>query len=768
MTGTRAGGGETAPGVPEQRTDVGRLLDEDPADLYENAPMGYVSMLPDGLVVKVNRTFSAWTGRPVEELLGCRFQDLLTVGGKVYHETHMSPLLRMQGAVRELALDIVRRDGSVLPCLLNAVEVRDGSGRPVLVRATLFEATARRRYERELLAAQRAAEESEARSRTVQRVVSELAAAVSVEEVGHVIVERGRAATLARCAALVLIDEPTGEGPEDLPQLRVVHAEGVTDGLMAALREAAGDRLPLELAEGLRTVGLDDRLRAVQPGVAAAMEGAGLSALTVVPVTADRRRLGLLLLGTGDPAPGELISLDDDDGPTRAGATADVDLLRTLGRQAGQALERAQLHEQTTRQAERAAFLLDAARLLAEATDVADTVDRLAGLAVRRLADACLIDLVAEHGTTRSAARHADPDRQPLLEQLRSRQLPQRGGPHPAVQALATGRTQWVRSVDEPFLRSITADEEHYEVTRRLELTGMIAVPLLAEGRRLGVLTLGSDVRGRTFTAADVEVAEQLGLQVSLAVAKAQRYELDVRTSHTLQDNLLPPPPPAVPGLRTAVRYLAATQGVDVGGDFYDVVVLPDGRVALAVGDVVGHDVTAAATMGQLTSVFRALLVDGPSPSALIDRLQASWSLLGLKRMATALFAQLDPVTGQLSVASAGHLPPLLLTAGHAELLPVRPSRMLGAPPAPAPALEWAGVLPAGATLVLFTDGLVESRSADLDEGLAALLAEAEAGAATAAAGIVDPGELCDRLLSALTGAHRADDIALLVLTRTA
>jgi serine phosphatase RsbU (regulator of sigma subunit) len=214
-------------------------------------------------------------------------------------------------------------------------------------------------------------------------------------------------------------------------------------------------------------------------------------------------------------------------------------------------------------------------------------------------------------------------------------------------------------------------------------------VPFVAEGRALGVITLAADARRGRFTAADVEVAEQLGLQVALVVAKAQRYELDARTSHTLQANLLPPSPPEVAGLRMAVRYLAATQGVEVGGDFYDVVRLPDEQVALAVGDVVGHDITAAATMGQLTSVYRALLVDRPAPSAMIDRLQASWSLLGLHRMATALFATLDPATGQLRIASAGHLSPLLLEAGLAAFLPVAPSRMLGAPPAPAPALEW-------------------------------------------------------------------------------
>jgi PAS domain S-box-containing protein len=735
-----------------------RLLEEDPADLYENAPMGYLSTLPDGRIVKVNRTFCAWTGRSPDDVLGARLRDQLTVGGKVFHDTHLAPLLRMQGAVREVALDVVRVDGSVLPCLVNAVELRDDTGAPLLVRATLFEATARRRYEQELLTAQRAAEKSEARSRAVQQVVSDLAAATSVQDVATVIVDRSLAAMHARGAALVLVDGSSSD-PADLPELRPVRSEGLPADLLRALREAAGGQLTLELAQGVRAISLDERLRSVQPALAAAMAGARLTSLVIVPVAADSRRLGALVLGRGDAGPGDLISLDEPDNPVGLGL-AEIDLLWTIGRLAGQALERARLYEQTARQAERAAFLLEAARLLAGAADVTETVERLATLAVERLADLCVIDLTSEEGLIRPAVRHRDPARQHLADELRERHLPQRGAPHPSVRALQEGGTQWVKSVDDDFLRAVTVDKGHLEAARKLQLTSLVAVPLTAEGRRLGVVTLATDRWRGPFTAADVEVAEQLGLQVSLVVAKAQRYELDVRTSHTLQANLLPPPPPAVPGLSMAVRYLAATRGVEVGGDFYDVVSLPGEQVALAVGDVVGHDITAAATMGQLTSVYRALLADRPAPSAMIDRLQASWSLLGLQRMATALFATLDPVTGQLRIASAGHLPPLLLTAGHAEFLPVQPSRMLGAPPAPAPALEWAGVLPVGATLVLFTDGLVESRSADLDEGLAHLLA------AAGGSGTTDPDELCDRLLAELTGEHRADDIALLALSR--
>ena len=741
--------------APDQDGRLDHLLEDDPADLYENAPMGYLSTLPDGRIVKVNRTFCDWIGRPSGEVLGERFQELLSMGGRVYYETHLVPLLRMQGAVREIALDLVRADGTPLACLANAVEIRDDDGAPLLMRATLFEATARRRYERGMLAAQRKAEESERRSLTLQMVVSDLAAALSVEDVASVIVERSRQAMHARGAALVLV-ETDPHDPDAAPALRPVRADGMPDNLLQELRDAAGSQLAVELARGVRSIVLDDRLRGLQPGLSAAMAAGCLTELVVAPVSADGRRLGVLVLALG-AGPDDLIDLDQPGG-TATLTTADVNLLWTIGRQAGQALERARLHEQAARQAERASFLLEAARLLAEAADVGETVDRLAGLAVGRLADLCVVDLESDEGLIRPAVRHRDPGRARLAEELRAHHLPRRSDTHPSVRALQSGGTQWVRTVDDAFLRSVALDEAHLEVMRALDLTAVVAVPFAAEGRQLGVLTIAADARRGPFTVADVEVAEQLALQLGLVVARAQRFDLAVRTSHALQDNLLPPAPPSLEGLAIAVRYLPATYGIDVGGDFYDVVQLPGAEVGLAVGDVVGHDITAAATMGQLRSVYRALLADGPAPGVIVDRLQTGWPLLSLRRMATALFASLDPVSGRLRFASAGHPPPVLVEGGRARYLPVRPSRMLGAPPSQA--VEWDGVLPHGASLVLFTDGLVESRSADIDEGFDRLLA------AASSAGTSEPDALCDHLLSELTGAHRADDIALLVLTR--
>ncbi|MGY1753759.1 SpoIIE family protein phosphatase [Blastococcus sp. SYSU D01042] len=740
---------------PDDLGRLGRLLEEDPADLYENAPMGYLSALPGGRIVKVNRTFADWIGVPAADVLGVLFQDLLSTGGRVYYETHLIPLLRMQGAVREIALDLERADGTPLACLVNAVEIRDDDGAPLLVRATVFEATARRRYERELLTAQRTAEESERRSLTVQRVVSDLAAALSVEEVASVIVERGRETLQARGAALILLEtDPTD--PSALPALRPVRSDGLPQQLLEVLRDAAGSQLAVELARGVRSIVLSDSLRAEQPALAAAMAAVRLTEWVVVPVTADERRLGVLVLALGD-ADGDLISLAEP-GEEASLTPADVGLMWTIGRQAGQAIERARLHEETARQAERASFLLEAARLLAEAADVPDTVDRLARLVVTRLADLCVVDLDTDEGLVRPAVRHRDPGREHVVEELRTHHLPRRSEAHPSVRALRSGGTQWIRTVDEAFMRSVAVDEGHLAAIRALDLAGVVAVPLTAEGRQLGVLTVAADRTRGQFTVADVEVAEQLALQLGLVVARAERFDLAVRTSHALQENLLPPAPPALEGLSIAVRYLAATRGVDVGGDFYDVLRLPGGDIGLAVGDVVGHDITAAATMGQLRSVYRALLADGPSPGAIIERLQAGWPLLGLRRMATALFASLDPSSGRLRIASAGHPPPLLLADGRASFLPVPPSRMLGAQPSVAD--EWIGVLPPGASLVLFTDGLVESHVADIDDGFARLLA------AASSAGVTDPQALCDHLLAELTGAHRADDIALLVLTR--
>ena len=137
------------------------LLEESLEDLYENAPCGYISTLPNGTFAKVNRTFLAWTGYQREELLANKqFQDLLSVAGKIFHETHYAPLLHMQGFVKELAFELICRDGHQLPVLINSVQKRDAAGRPILNRTMIFNASDRREYERELQRARQKAEQA--------------------------------------------------------------------------------------------------------------------------------------------------------------------------------------------------------------------------------------------------------------------------------------------------------------------------------------------------------------------------------------------------------------------------------------------------------------------------------------------------------------------------------------------------------------------------------------------------------------------------------
>lgn len=161
----RKEGGLAATNMPFEEGFYSALLEDDPQELYDNAPCGYLSTLPDGTIVKVNETLLSWTGYERNALVGRRrLQELLPPGDRIFYETHFSPLLRMQGTVREIAVQLVCQSGRRLPVLVNSVLTRDAAGAPRLVRTAIFDATERRAYEEELLNARRRAEESEARA----------------------------------------------------------------------------------------------------------------------------------------------------------------------------------------------------------------------------------------------------------------------------------------------------------------------------------------------------------------------------------------------------------------------------------------------------------------------------------------------------------------------------------------------------------------------------------------------------------------------------
>ena len=254
-------------------------------------------------------------------------------------------------------------------------------------------------------------------------------------------------------------------------------------------------------------------------------------------------------------------------------------------------------------------------------------------------------------------------------------------------------------------------------------------VPLLVEGRIVGVLCVGHLETG-AFSGDDVRLLQLVADRAALAIENAHLYEQQRSVAETLQRSLIPKRLPNVEGAVLAARYLAAGTGMEVGGDWYDAVELPYGRLGLTIGDVVGHGVDSAAGMGQIRSALRAYALDGHRPAGVLRRLNRLVYVLGEGVMTTLVYLVFDPVVGSVTFARAGHVPPLHISPGGAvafldggeETLP------LGVLP-DAPYTDTETTLEPGSTVVLYTDGLVERRDAPLDDGLAKLVVAASEAA---------------------------------------
>jgi serine/threonine-protein kinase RsbW len=430
------------------------------------------------------------------------------------------------------------------------------------------------------------------------------------------------------------------------------------------------------------------------------------------------------------------------------------------------ATEREQLVEDLLEERRRNEFLLLAAQVLSEVFDYRDMVKRLAQVSVPVLADLCMIDIVEEDGQIRRMATwHADPEKRWLTEELRTHYPPDPEGLHPTVEVMRNGRSKWSAHVTDEFLRETSRDERHYEIVKQLEFTSYMTVPLGGGGDGvIGTVTLVSAGSGRRFGEKDLGLAEQLATQVSSVVSRARAYERERRISHELQRHLLPDALPELPGWDLAARYLPAAVGVEVGGDWYDVVPMSDRLVALVVGDVEGHDLEAARIMSRLRHTLGLLLLEERVPGKALERLNRvslSAALSGARpRLATALIGVLDTVTGVVTFSSAGHPSPVRIESGQAVELVVPPGPPLGVQRCHYKDHDF-GL--AEGCLLMFTDGLVERRGAYLDDRLALLEASLRS------APILEPAAVSDFVIDAMTADERSsDDIVVLAAARRA
>ncbi|MGY5884612.1 SpoIIE family protein phosphatase [Modestobacter lacusdianchii] len=369
---------------------------------------------------------------------------------------------------------------------------------------------------------------------------------------------------------------------------------------------------------------------------------------------------------------------------------------------------------------------------------LANTADGIYGLDTSGRVE--FVNPAAERITGRSRAEQLGGEQHSLIHGRRRDGSPYPVEECPIWRALRTGT------------RVVADDEVFWHRDGTPVPVELVAVPTVEDGAVTGVVVSFRDLTDRLAAAEQAAELHRLAEQAATERALSDR----------LQQALLTPPPEP-DHLHVVVRYQPAAHGAQVGGDWYDAFLQPDGATVLVIGDVVGHDSRAAAAMGQWRGLMRALAYDhaGDLP-AVLQRAERTAEGLAVSTLATALLARIERRPGSptrlLRWASAGHLPPLLLSPdGTSTLLETRPDLMLGVAPDIVRA-DHEAPLPDHATLLLFTDGLVERRGSDLDAGLAALQA------ALADLGRAPLAELCDTLLTRLVPENAADDVALIAV----
>jgi PAS domain S-box-containing protein len=411
---------------------------------------------------------------------------------------------------------------------------------------------------------------------------------------------------------------------------------------------------------------------------------------------------------------------------------------------------------------ERLAMLARVSAELAGTLDAGVGMVRIPRLVVPALGDWCVLTVVEDDGRPRDVGWwHADPARRPVLEQYTAVRLAGMPVDSPVVRALLGE----VVVADAAEVLDLMPDGEARELLRLLGPGRAISLPLRGRDRVLGVLTLSFD-GPRRCSEVELATAREVADRAGLALDNSRLFSQQRQLAEELQRSLLTGPS-AYERADVAVRYAPAVEAARVGGDWYDAFVQPSGAMMLVIGDVVGHDTAAAAAMGQLRALLRGIATySDAGPREVLRGLDAAMDLLELGTYATAAVARFEQTAEEadrgvtrMSWTNAGHLPPLVIHPDGtlAALADWRGELLLGVDPKVLRG-ESVVALDAGTTVLLYTDGLIERRDGDLDEGMARL----RAAAADLVGATLD--ELCDELLERLVHGQPEDDVALVAL----
>ncbi|MGW0367244.1 SpoIIE family protein phosphatase [Streptomyces sp. NPDC002990] len=511
----------------------------------------------------------------------------------------------------------------------------------------------------------------------------------------------------------------------------------------------------------------------------AEMRGLRLPELAPDPVSDETERRMRLVLESGEPQYLDAFIRPTGESTERGWATSLAPLRDPQDRVCAVYLA---AHDRTGIEADRQEMLLPnlADARIGTTLDSARTAQELADTAVPRLADFAVVDLLEP------PPRGDEPPSGPVAGPVTVRRTAVRSilegstqsqiavGERtiypplsPPVECLAAGRGAVYGTADPAVARWVSQDPGAAWISE-YGTHSMMVVPLRAAGLTLGLVIFSRHQRREPFQPEDLWLAEELTTRAAVSIHNARRYTREHTTTMTLQRSLLPHTLPQQAALEIATRYLPAGSGAGVGGDWFDVIPLSGARVALVVGDVVGHGIRATATMGRLRTAVRTLAdVDLPPDELLTylddliihlsadeaDRDAAGEAAGGIGT--TCLYVVYDPVTRRCTVARAGHPPPAVVSPeGSVYLLDVPAGPPLGLGGLPFETVEVE--LPEGSILTLYTDGLLQAREHDIDEALDRMFAALILPASTLET-------VCDRVLTALLTHPPEDDVALLV-----
>ena len=421
----------------------------------------------------------------------------------------------------------------------------------------------------------------------------------------------------------------------------------------------------------------------------------------------------------------------------------------------------AQTAIENERMQQRLAFLAHAGLMLDISLDLEETMRRLAGLTVPELAELAVIDVLANDGSIRGAVAAAgnEPERAADVERIRREHPLDPNGAHPVAEVLRTNRAVLLPEMSPTELRAFAEGDEHYELMMRLRYRSAIVVPLAARGRTLGTLSLLRMADETPYDRQDLLLAETLGRRAALALENARLYAATRHIARTLQQSLLPRALPEIGGAHLAARYRAAAEGQDVGGDFYDVFPIEDGRWGIAIGDVCGKGPEAAALTALARYTIRAVADRGAGAvlSLLNDAVLRDDAS---DRFLTALIAELscEDDTLCLDIAVGGHPAPVILRSdGRVEPVAVQ-GPLIGV----IPSVDYSPAqvrLEVGDKMVLYTDGLGDARAPEVvltEEDIAAMIQRGRELSGQEFAQFLE--------LQATDGREARDDIAIVVI----